>query len=102
MDPQTRICLEQAQASAMLLRAPAYVLHTACGPAVDSPQGHSLIQLPVWQEALHCVEERRESESAATGVYMGVMYTEYLDAVLAPQFCIHPLLSLCSKGNAVG
>ena len=46
------------------------------------------------QEALHCVKERRESEDAATGVYMGVMYTEYLDTILAPQVCIHPPLSL--------
>ena len=64
-------------------------------------QGHPLIQSPDWQEALHCLEERRESEDAATGVYMGVMYTEYLDAILAPQVCTHPLLSMYSQTDAL-
>ena len=48
------------------------------------------------------MEERRESEDAATGVYVGVMYTEYLDAILAPQVCIRPLLRLYSQGDALG
>ena len=30
----------------------------------------------------------------ATGVYMGIMYTEYLDAILAPQVCTNPLLGI--------
>ena len=92
MDPQTRICLEQAQASATLRRAPVTLLYIACGAADGLHQGHPLIQLTNWQEVLHCVEERGENEDAATGVYMGVMYTEYLDAILAPQVCIRPLL----------
>lgn len=37
------------------------------------------------QEALHGNDGRQEGTDAMTGVYMGVMYTEYLDAVLAPQ-----------------
>ena len=32
---------------------------------------------------------------------MGVMYTEYLDTILAPQVCIHPLLSLCSQDDVL-
>ena len=39
------------------------------------------------QEALHGVSGKQEGVNAATGVYMGVMYTEYLDAVLGPQVC---------------
>ena len=30
---------------------------------------------------------------------MGVMYTEYLDAILAPQVCNHPLLSLYNSSS---
>ena len=46
------------------------------------------------QEALHSAHERQEDADVATGVYMGIMYTEYLDAILAPQVCTNPLLGI--------
>ena len=41
MDPQTRTCLEQAQASATSLRVPAFLSYTACGPTHGLRQGDS-------------------------------------------------------------
>jgi hypothetical protein len=50
------------------------------------------------QEALHCVHKRQEDADMAIGVYMGIMYTEYLDAILAPQVCTKPLLGISQTG----
>lgn len=33
---------------------------------------------------MHAAGGNLESEAAATGVYIGCMYTEYLDAILGP------------------